>query len=36
MFNITESASHVLEDVIERERHTPNEELLVRLSMGVG
>jgi hypothetical protein len=36
MFIITESTSKILEDVIERERQTPHEELFVRLSMGVG
>jgi hypothetical protein len=36
MFTITESACTILEDVIEREKQTPNEELLVRLSMGIG
>lgn len=36
MFKITESASSILAGVIEREKQTPDEELLVRLSMGVG
>ena len=36
MFNVSESACNVLKDVIEREKQTPNEELLVRLSMGIG
>lgn len=36
MFTITEDACTILEDVIEREKKTPHEELLVRLSMGIG
>lgn len=36
MFKVSESACNVLKDVIEREKQTPNEELLVRLSMGIG
>lgn len=36
MFKISESARTILEDVIEKERQTPQEELFVRLSMGIG
>jgi hypothetical protein len=36
MFKISESACSILEGVIEREKQTPEEVLLVRLSMGVG
>jgi hypothetical protein len=36
MFKITESAYTTLEDVIEREKQSPDEELFVRLSMGIG
>ena len=36
MFTISESACTILEDVIERERQSPQEELFVRLSMGIG
>jgi hypothetical protein len=36
MFKITESACTILEDVIEREKQSLDEELLVRLSMGIG
>jgi hypothetical protein len=36
LFKITESARSILEEIIEREKQSPNEELLVRLSMGIG
>jgi hypothetical protein len=36
LFKITESAHSILVGIIEREKQSPNEELLVRLSMGIG
>jgi hypothetical protein len=36
MFEMTESACTILEAVIEKEKQSPSEELLVRLSMGIG
>jgi len=36
MFSITESAYRILAEKLEEERQSPDEELFLRLSMGIG
>jgi hypothetical protein len=36
MFKITSSAQQFLQDQVNREKQTQDEELFVRLSMGIG
>lgn len=36
MFKITGSAGQVLLEIVESEKQTPDEELFVRLTMGIG
>jgi hypothetical protein len=36
MFQITESAHKIIEDIVNREKVTKDEELFLRLSMGIG
>jgi hypothetical protein len=36
MFKITSQAQQFLEEIVNREKQTEDEELFVRLSMGIG
>ncbi len=36
MFKITGSAGQVLLEIVESEKQSPDEELFVRLTMGIG